>query len=275
MPPLVGMSVKAVVFAFLLMPFAQMPVSAQEDQPVRVCHGNGGYPPIHYYPEGVTDGPMVGSTIDILNEIFRDRAGGVLIEALPWKRCYASALNPGGHSIIADGSYNEKRTEYFYYSEELYSLTPAIFVKEGGPLADLSVKSTNDVKKMGYSLCANRGTNLAAYGLTVDDLAIEITSVDQGLTLVSLGRCDAYIQLKEIAEGFYYLDREKGKIPRDIVYSRLEDVPPFSLHLLISKTSPNAIELFTDISQRLVAMRHDGVTDRLIEAYSFPMASTN
>ena len=81
---------------------------------VRVCHGNGGWPPFHFQDGNNQSGSMVGSTIDILHEVFRLAGLTYSTEALPWKRCLEHVRTAATFEVIADGTFNKARTQDYY-----------------------------------------------------------------------------------------------------------------------------------------------------------------
>ncbi|EPJ53726.1 MAG: hypothetical protein OFPI_09280 [Osedax symbiont Rs2] len=230
---------------------------------VRICHGSGGYPPYHFYPEQVTKGSMQGATIDILKLLFEQLKLDYEVKPVPWKRCYETALDARSFDIIADGSYNLQRADLFYYSIPLYKLTPSIFIANRVGLS-LPIKSAQQIS--GLKLCANRGTNLKGYGLNQSNISLITFSIKNGLEMVKRSRCEGFLSLKEIVAGHYLIDKGKG-LPQGLKAVPLSYAKLWTMHLMISRNAKNAEHLILRINQAIMRLQYRGEFDKILQRY--------
>ena len=230
---------------------------------VRICHGNGGFPPYHFYSEQVTKGSMQGVTIDMLKILFEELKLEYFVKPVPWKRCYESTVDARSFDIIADGSYNLQRADLFYYSIPLYNLTPTIFLVNKDRLS-FPIKSPEQIT--GLKLCANRGTNLQGYGIKEPNISLITFSIKNGLEMVERARCEGFLSLQEIVAGHYFIDKTKD-LPRDIKAIPLDYAKPWTMHLMISKKANNAENLILLINQAILRLQHKGEFDQILKSY--------
>ncbi|WP_165602683.1 substrate-binding periplasmic protein [Candidatus Terasakiella magnetica] len=239
--------------------------SAKAEDIVRICHGSGGYPPYHFYPQGVNEGKMSGLTIDVLKPLFEVLDMPYDVNPIPWKRCYKHTLSGQGFDIIADGSYNLERANLFYYSTPLYTLTPTLFTKIDETKQARPITKPEQLKKL--QLCANRGTNLMGYGVVKSDISNETSSIRNGLEMLDKGRCEGFLSLQEIVSGHYYMDKGNS-LPSGISASPITYAKAWTMHLIISRHAKNAKDLTFRINQEILRLQHNGVIDKIAQKYA-------
>ena len=103
------------------------------------------------------------------------------------------------------------------------------------------------------------------YGLR--DADVDSTNQDyvEILKRVSLGRCQVGLVGIEVVKGGSLLTG--WSLPEDIVMEALPQIRPTSFHFWVSKGSPRALRLITDINQAIIALQNDGTSDRIYARY--------
>ncbi|MEH6475757.1 MAG: transporter substrate-binding domain-containing protein [Sneathiella sp.] len=253
-------------WSLLVILLFHLPAASNASDKVAICHGNGGYPPYHYRPDGSTHGPMSGITIDVISEIFKSMNRDVEVTALPWKRCYGLVKSGEKYHIIADGSYKTSREEFFLYSRRMHILHPSIIVRKESKWANQEKLATTDFFKAKNTICANRGTNLAAYRFSDTDITLRTNGVEHGLDLVLSNRCQAYLTLREVAANTILRSKKAG-MKSDLKIVPADTDVTFDLHLMISKAAKNPDKLLNSINDALKKLEESGQMDQLWAKY--------
>ncbi|WP_413463286.1 hypothetical protein [Aeromonas enteropelogenes] len=248
----------------MLMPVA----SAQEsDAPVRICLGNGSeWPPYTYWVRhnGVPEPErLTGAAATLVLDALRQNGLSHQIRYLPWARVKQELVDYGQNGLCEltwDASYKPELAAHVYYSVPLYHTRLGLFyLKRRFPEApDLEMASRG-------RMCGLLGYNYAPYG--INKKLRRVKRLQQALDLLARGRCDFLPNsveplLSGLSLGIY--QSEPG-----LTHLRLPNRKGF--YLMVSKGSPRARELITQLDQTLVAFEEEGHTGKVMAKFLPPL----
>lgn len=260
------MSLKSVI-GFVLITFS---LSIQAET-VRICDDGAEWPPYAYYEResGVADkNKLTGATIDLVAEIFREIDLEYSITLLPWKRCMQEVEyfgTSGKYEVFINGSFNQERHDKFLMSAPLYKTHNGVFYSKKRFPGELPFKSAADLNK--FNLCGVHGYNFEPFisaGVTAS-IATNAKSNADNLTKVIAQRCDFFLSAIEPVYGGHAIGQHV--IPEEIMSARIPDTKKFTFYLFVSKSSPRAHELYTNINQAIVKLYENGTTEKIYKNY--------
>lgn len=238
---------------------------------VKICYHDREWPPYIYFKREngkIDKSTTEGATVELFNEVFKRIGLKYSTTMIPWKRCLREVNHfdkYGKYEMFTNGSYNEDRADKYYITSPLYRTNQGLFYSTKKFLTPPQIDSASDLTK--YTLCGIHGYNYTMYRkLGVKN---EIDTSAKGLATVLRqivnDRCDFFLSpMEPILAG-----KKHGvyNYSEDIAAIRLPWAGTTSFHAFISKTSPRAFELYTNINHQLQILQGTGESDIIFKKW--------
>ncbi|MET1079775.1 MAG: transporter substrate-binding domain-containing protein [Pseudomonas sp.] len=237
--------------------------------PVQICIGNSNeWAPFTYWErkDGQPDREqLTGSATTLVLGALKTLKLDYQITYLPWARVQrelAEFARDGRCELTWDASYKAERAEYAYYSVVLYQTRLGLFYSpqrfQQPPM--LNGEGSKDGLAR-YHVCGVIGYNYAPFVLA--DEPELFPSVQQNLDLLARQRCDFFPSEIEplyggLAVGAYRTESE-------LRYLALPAVKRF--YVLVSKGSPRAERLLSQLNQVLIQQQESGEAEQVLQRF--------
>jgi polar amino acid transport system substrate-binding protein len=239
-------------------------------QKVAICDDESEFPP-YAYREPSKDNPgemrVTGATVDLVKEIFKLLKLPYSYDLMPWKRCTAAVENfrgEDGYEMFVNGSNNEERAQKFYVSAPIFRRHTGLWFSRTRFPKGPPITKAKDLDA--FRVCG-------AFGYNYDWLiALGVKKIDTGaaspqiaLQKLSLDRCDFVVAGMEDT----YIGQKLGRItiPDDVKGIPFPGSRRPTYHFFISKTSPRALELYTNINQVILQLQNSGKAQEIFRKY--------
>ncbi|MFC3151423.1 hypothetical protein ACFOEK_10335 [Litoribrevibacter euphylliae] len=193
------------------------------------------------------------------------------MKLMPWKRCTTSVKNfSTTHQIEAftNASFNEKRNEEYWVTDAIYQTQQGLFysttrypdISSEFLLNNLDTLTLYNVH--GYSdeiyyirLKVNKNKEVLSSAKTPQAV----------LKMLSLGRCDVFVNSIEPILGAHSLDQ--NTLPKDVWYFPLKDIPQSTFHIYLSRNSPRGEALRNRLNDVIQQKKDEGVLEKILNTY--------
>lgn len=241
---------------------------------VNICDDGAEFPPYAYYEKQsnqlaiVKPPKVIGATKELLTEIFSLIDLEYNLELLPWKRCLLEVEHFGinqRYEMFSNGSYSKERSNKYLVSVPIYKTHEGLWYSKKRSSLKVPIKKAAELNN--YKLCGVLGYNydwLEGMGIT-KAINTGAKDVKSALLMISKGRCDFYIGGLENTYGGATVGLYP--LPEDIVGIPFPEARTPSFHLYISKSSPRANELHTNINQAILLLQKQGIAQKIYRKY--------
>jgi polar amino acid transport system substrate-binding protein len=245
--------------------------TALANDEVRICYHEGEWPPYIYFKRDkgeIDKTKVVGATVELFNEIFKNIGLKHTTTMGPWKRCLYEVTYFDKYKkfeAFTNGSFNEDRAEKYYVTSALYKTHQGLFYSTEKFKNPPKIASAQDLKD--YKICGILGYNYTMYrklGVTnvIDTAAQGLAHV---LNKLSHQKCDFFPSpMEPILAGKKYGVYDYSN---DIAVIKLPWAGTTTFHAFISKKSPRAFELYTKINQEIQILQGRGESDRIFKKW--------
>lgn len=179
----------------------------------------------------------------------------------PWNRGYLMTLR-GEYDATFPYIRADPREQAFYYSQPVYLSEQHLFSRLGDALELPDLEHANRLR-----LCHPLGWELPASVQTLVDRGVFVRHSPQGLSecaqLLLLGRDDVF--LADLQLGRYAVASTAGASQR--IHISQSVLSRQTLHLIVPRDHPGAVELVERFDQGLEALRASGEYERLIDEF--------
>ncbi len=186
-------------------------------------------PPTNYFS---SEGALVGTTVDIVEEIKKRLLLDVEIEVMPWARSYTMAKKWSNIVIFTAGRTEERVNHGFHFIGPVMTRKHILWAK---PKTKFNIRSIDDIKNMELRLGAMRGDWREKY---FRDRGMEVESVTnhkQNFRKLINGRIDLWV-LSDI--GAPPTVKKLGASMKDIQVSYVFKTAPS--YIMLSKDMPKS-----------------------------------
>lgn len=230
--------------------------------PVTVCDDENLWPPYVF----TKDSKVTGAMVELLDAIFKKTQIDHTLTLTSWKRCLYQVEHFSGEprfEVFINGTFSEERAQKFLVSDQVYSSGNAYFYsKTQFPVAP-EINKLSDLKN--YSVCGVHGYNYEMYGLTSSDLSVTAADLHSLFRLLKSNRCDIILNAYSVPFGSLFTD--KPMLDNTVDARIIESLPKQSFHIFVSRKTPRAKYLISEINQALQALKEDGTIHAIFSQY--------
>ncbi len=235
---------------------------------LRICEDDAQWPPFLYYGRtgDSADRHVVGVSVDVLNRILGPKGITYEVDFVPWKRCQAM-LVVGSYDLAANASYSDERARTYRLSQPYYWLHSYYYYSRRQHPQGLKVDSLADLKH--HRVCGLLGDNYATYGLQPADMDLLPHSYTQMIEKLHLGRCDLFIEKREIIAGFVATDPAMARAVNDpdLVGVPMDFVPATPFHFMVSPAPSWGPALVEVLNDGIADLQQSGELSRIMDRY--------
>ena len=213
----------------------------------------------NYYPYADSSLPDGGWSFSIVKAVFEQLKQPYTIDVLPWKRGLLSTKRNQYHGAFPYVQNSERELD-FLYSNPINVIPVRLIVGKHS-----NISSIDDLLKKkfclpkGYSFSTNIEKKLKPYHLII----VNAKGSQGCLNQVKKGWSDV-----TFLNGYYNaaaIEQRYGSKEYFVILPEVIDT--VTLHLIVSKTSPQAKQLITVFNQSLSELKHIGIKARIDEQY--------
>lgn len=266
------MPVRRSVLTGVLIAVLSWPVAGDEltkptpdDSPISelaVCGMDEQYPPIQWLDKNANgDEVLRGLAPALLQRILVPAGWTYRYERLPAQRCLRAVQEGTEFQLLAAGSRNAERDRDFLVSDSYWLVHFHSFYSARRYFEKPPARRRADLNKL--KLCGLLGHNFSAFGVPIERIDMGATTYAAVMGKLERGRCDVFPYNAEVVLGYRLLGQDLlrgGKI----AHSPLIDMPPWPLHMLISRHYPKGPALLALINQELARLRASGEMAKII-----------
>lgn len=211
-----------------------------------------------YYGE---DLPRNGFFTELVREAFVRGGHTVNVEFMPWARAMLE-VKQGDREVLLGAYFTEERAETYWASESIYTDKVGLIAHR-----DLGMSSFNSLRELTeYSIGHGRGFAVSEEFDSAEYLDKEAEeSQVLNLRKFDRGRIDM------IAGSFAsirYLAQEEGIDTSQMVFME-PALKENTLHIMISRNTPDGEQLLADFHRGLRAIREDGTYERILREMGY------
>lgn len=244
---------------------------AKSPEPVHICYHDGEWPPYIYFQrqnKTVNTSVVEGATVTLFNKIFRRLKLDHSITMMPWKRCLHEVTTfnqQQKYEMTFNASFNEDRASKFYITSPLYRTRQALFYSTKKFTTPPTITSGADLK--GYRLCGILGYNYTMYRKAgvINSIDTSARGLSNVLEQIANNRCDFFPSpMEPISAG------KKLEVYNYSDHISAIEIPwagTTTFHAFIAKSSPRALELYTQINQELQILQGSGESDEIFKQW--------
>lgn len=228
---------------------------------LRVCDNEDDYPPFSTHTidaSGVEH--WSGYSVALLQRVLKDTDWKINITAEPWPLCMKHVQDGDKYDMTLNGSYNLERAQNFYISEPLAYVHYQYFYSKKAFPQGLGINQVSDLEK--HSLCGIKGHNYSKLGLSASELDLGAPDYEAAIGKLLLGRCDAFIYVREVV-----LEQRRlgNKVANDtrIESMTVPGVPAAANQWLISRKKDYSVALLNEINAGLKELWQSGEVEKL------------
>ncbi len=224
---------------------------------VSVCDDGDEWPPYSYWQRenGKKTDKVIGFSVEVIGTIFARNNIRFNIKLLPWARCLAELEQGISQQMALNLSYSIARDQNYLLTRPYYFTTNYYYFSRKFHPEGLQIASVADLKH--YSVCGIHGYNYETYGLKPSEIDQRSKNIPSLINMLQLGRCDVFVEKKEILLGFsaigepYLDDPDLGRSPVPGMLST-----PF--HMAVSRAMPQALALKEMLDREIAQMEASG-----------------
>jgi polar amino acid transport system substrate-binding protein len=236
---------------------------------VKVCDDDAEWPPFTYQErhDGQKGPRVIGAAVDALARILGAAGVHYTVELLPWTRCLES-IKAGTHDMALNASYTDERARDFLMTRPLYALDSDYYYSRRAHPQGMDIHTLADLKR--WRVCGLLGYNYATYGLQPQELDLSPPNFALMLRKVSHGRCDLFIEKREVIAGLGLIDplvhRELAN--PDIVGEPVPGVEATPFYMIVSRATPHGPALQQLLNDGIGRLQASGEMHRIIATYT-------
>lgn len=236
---------------------------------ISVCDDDAEWPPFTFYrrADGVKTKKIIGSAVDALDRILRPAGISYTIELLPWKRCQLEIMAGTRYQLALNASYSAERERDFLLSRPFYRLTSQYFYSRKQHPEGLAIKGPADLKR--YRVCGLAGYNYSTYGLIPEEMELGYNGFANMIAKLHAGRCDLFVEKREIIQGFTVVDPEMARLLADPQFAAgtLPGVRDAPFHMIVSRAVPygQALQQLLDVG--IAELEASGEMQKIMARY--------
>lgn len=190
----------------------------------------------------------------------------ISLTALPFARCIGMSA-AGQFDIVVNVPTAQIDPKPFVISKPFIRVNSQYFYYRSRFPSGLVIGSLADLTK--FKVCALQGYNADVYGLTPSQVDAGAKSYDVLVKKLELGRCDLFIERREVLSGLYLYDPVlRGKLfGATIDHRDLPDDEGNFLHFAISRKSNKADKLKIGIDKFITEIKRTKKIDMLVNQF--------
>ncbi|MBD1557638.1 transporter substrate-binding domain-containing protein [Vibrio sp. S9_S30] len=220
---------------------------------------------------------VVGVNIDILEAAANQHQYQFQYKLMPHKRCLHNSQKFGHErqfEITTDATYSEEKAKEFYFIGPIYSLSRAIFYSKDefpkglfNPMSGHRLTTLREMKH--FEVCEADGRVIENYiekHTHIDDeiVLLHKAGLNSMLMMLNHGRCEIMEIPAPIVAGS--ITAGEITIPDNIACQTLNE-EHVKFYFLVSRRSPRAEQLVTNINQTLISLKQSGRYDEIVKRY--------
>lgn len=253
---------------------SKLSASELDSSPVQFCDGLEEWPPFLFLErdqQGRKTTKITGASMDILEVLFQELDTSFSMKLMPWKRCTTAVQNFNADNQIeafTNASFNAKRDEDYWVTDAIYQTQQGLFYSTARYPDTSSEFLLNNLNTL--TLCNVHGYSHEIYytrlGVDKDKKVLSSAKTPQAvLKMISLGRCDVFVNSIEPILGAHSLDQ--NSLPEDVWYFPLKDIPQSTFHIYISRKSPGGEALRNRLNDVIRIKKEEGALQTMLNAY--------
>ncbi|WP_179958148.1 substrate-binding periplasmic protein [Chitinimonas arctica] len=250
-------------FAVLLYLALGLPAQAA----IKGCISDVLLPPFGFFEQGSVKQEVVGLGVDVLQAILR-REGQppAEISVLPWRRCLR-LVEAGALDIVLNVPTAQINPKPYFITEPYYAVHSIYFYSSKLHPTGIRLGNLEDLKR--YQVCGLFGYSFEGYG--IDSNTVDTGSKDYASLIRKLhaGRCDLFIDKREIVAGMYLLDPKlQAQIIDTVLVSQpLPEDSPMQFHFAVGRRSPGGEALRKQLDVGIIEMTQRGEIAKMMARY--------
>ncbi|MBO9488857.1 transporter substrate-binding domain-containing protein [Endozoicomonas sp. G2_1] len=235
-------------------------------QSIQICDDGAEFAPLTYYKRdgGDKTKELIGSTVELIDLIFRKHNIRYQITLLPWKRCLHEVKYGKNFQLILNAVHTKERAENYLLTQPHFDSKKHYFYSKSKYPQGITINTNRDFEQ--YSLGGVRGYAQTVFG--VEDGQVEFYTHSYGnlIEMMYLNRFDVFLAGEEL---YFWLrlTRPDLAVNNKLGYGAINYLPDTDYHMLISKGYSKAEELKELIDRELDLMRESGQLQGLKEKY--------
>ncbi|MGQ5524345.1 substrate-binding periplasmic protein [Chitinimonas sp. PSY-7] len=242
----------------------QVPVKAE----IRGCISDVPNPPFGFLkPNSAAKQEVGGLGVDVLQAALK-RSGlePATISVLPWQRCLR-LVEAGSLDIVLNVPTAQVNPAPYFITEPYYTVHSVYFFSTKLHPKGIDIVNLDDLNR--HKVCGLLGYSFDGYGL--DSSAVDTGSKDYASLIRKLnaGRCDLFIDKKEIIESMYRLDPQlqAQMLATSLVSRSLPEEMPMQFHFAISRRKSGAEELRKQLDTGVAELTQRGEVTKMMTRY--------
>ncbi len=209
-----------------------------------------------FYGEKVPDN---GYLTQIVKAAFKASGHDLQHNWMPWKRAITEAER-GTYQVLMGAYYNSDRAKIFEYSEPITQTQVVFFEQKGN---NIKYKKLEDLKN--YKIGVVRGYSTTEEFDKAEYLIKEVSpDTKTSLKLLLNKRVDLIANSREVVLHILQQDFPEQYAKINVVQPPLQ---VNNLHIVVSKTIPNAKKIISDFNKGLKTIKENGTYDKILEKY--------
>jgi polar amino acid transport system substrate-binding protein len=253
------------IAAFML----QLPMHAAQAQTVEACADRVEVPPFAFAERvnGRATGRVVGASVDILAGILETSGRKLEVRLLPWARCLAE-VDAGHVQLALNVSRNEADHKKFHLTRAYFRThAVALFARSRYPNG-LDLREPSAWK--GLKVCGFGGHSFEHFGLdsrVVDRGTTE--SYDQVIAKLNLGRCDVFIDSREVIGGTFLVNPGmRAQLAQGTIdLQPLSDVTPQALYFGVADGDASSAALLQVLNRAIEELERRDELNAMVGRY--------
>ena len=242
------------------------PVHAKSPVPICIGSGSEWAPYTHYTRVNgkIDKTKLTGAAFDLIHEAFGLMKMTYEVKIMSWKRVQKEVAEYGTHGrceMSWDASYKPERAEKFYYTAPLYRTHLGVFYSRKRFQNGLYLQSLDDLNR--YQLCGVLGYNYSKFKLKTN-IDTGSKTVEKALQKVKRGRCELFLSSIEPVYGGVFIGAHV--IPEGIESFPIPGLEK-TFYAFVSKTSPRAEHLLTQLNQAIIILQGSGRAETIFKVY--------
>ena len=262
---------KNIIFVFLFFLTTTLYSQTLKNTHINIVDDGAQWPPFIYYDrkDGKVSKNIVGFSVDVINEIFKENNISYNTTLLPWKRALKELELGVDYQLILNASYSKKREKLYYFTRPFYSLNNFVFYSKKHYPQGLKSTNTSFIKN-NYKVCGLLAYNYTDIGFADEEIdKVGFYNFDKLIRAIEQRqvRCNVFIEGYEIMVGFQALGKDYF-FNKNLGYAKIEDDKQTPFHMIISKKFKYAKELKILIDEGLDILEASGRLEELKRKYN-------
>ncbi len=233
---------------------------------IHICDDDAQWPPYTFYKSqsSPSNKEIIGYSIDIIQEIFKQTQIQYIVSLLPWKRCLAE-VNQGEHYQMAlNASFSQLRQRTYLLSKPYYSTQKHYYYSRTKYPKGLVINNIEQLKN--YTLGGILGHSFESYGLDNKTISHRTNGYVELIGMLHAGRIDVFLGEHEIISGQANIN-PKINLKAPLGFSILKEQKVNDFYILISRNFKYAEELKGILDKGIENSQRSGLSQRLLNKY--------